>query len=393
MATGAKRKSQDTPSSQSSPETRSQPSGQSQVYPESELNVDRELPYETSGPSRSRGRRYGEDYAMGRTGPRKLARALGWFSIGLAVAEILMPRRLARFIGVRRSNAGLIRLFGFRELGSGIWIFASRRSAGPVWSRVAGDALDLATLGAAFASTATSKGRLAFATANVAAVSALDVVCARQLSTGNGAARSASTALKSIIINRSPEDLYQSWRQVENLPRFLRNLESVQSTGQSHSHWVASAPAGAKIEWDAEITLDRPNERIEWHSLSGSDIQNYGSIYFERAPGDRGTIVHLELHYSLPGGKFGSALARLFGHDPGQRAMQALRRFKQIMEAGEIAVSDATIYGAGLFNQRPAQPVGDPQQQTEWSRSAGRTGQRTAPTRQSMQRMEDGYAS
>lgn len=385
MATGAKRKSQETTSTQSS-------SGQSQAYPETELNVDRELPYDTSGSSRWRERRYREDYATG-TRVRKLVRGLGWFSIGLGLTQILMPRRLARFIGVRRSNAGLIRLFGFRELGSGIAIFAlGRRPAGAVWSRVAGDALDLATLGAAFASPLTSKGKLAFATANVAAVSALDVICAKQLSTRDGAARSATTALKSIIINRSPEDLYQSWRQFENLPRFLRNLESVQSTGPSHYHWVANAPAGAKIEWDAEVTLDRPNERIEWHSLSGSDIQNYGSIYFERAPGDRGTIVHLELHYSLPGGKFGSALAGLFGHDPGQRAMQALRRFKQIMEAGEIAVSDATIYGAGLFNQRPAQPVGDRQQQPEWSRSAGTTAQRTSPPRQTPQRTEEGYA-
>ncbi|HEX8096491.1 MAG TPA: hypothetical protein VF507_00585, partial [Pyrinomonadaceae bacterium] len=110
----------------------------------------------------------------------RLARGLGWFSIGLGLAELLAPRGVAKVAGVK-GNAALIRLFGLREIASGVAIFAQgRRPAAAVWSRVAGDALDLACLGAAFASPDSDKGRLAFATANVLTVTALDVICAQR---------------------------------------------------------------------------------------------------------------------------------------------------------------------------------------------------------------------
>jgi uncharacterized membrane protein len=330
------------------------------------------------------------EYGVQRNGSKakKLAQGLGLFSVGLGLAEILVPRKIANFIGTQRSHVPLIRLFGLRKVASGISIFAQgRRPAEAVWSRLAGDVLDLTALGAAFASRSTNKRKLAFATANAAAVTALDVICAKQLSETRDDGRRANLALKSLIINRSPEELYQTWRTFENLPKYLDNIESVQTTGPSHSHWVARAPAGAKVEWDAEITMDRPNERIEWHSLSGSDIQNWGAIYFERATGDRGTIVHVELRYRLPGGEFGVALAKMFGHDPGQNAQEALRRFKQIMEAGEVAVSDGTLYDNGLLTQRPAQPIGE--QQPEWRQQGGR---RSYWRHARQQRLEEGYA-
>src|ERR687889_839083 len=118
----------------------------------------------------------------------QLARGLGWFSIGLGLAELLAPRGVAKVAGMR-GNTALIRLFGLREIASGLAIFAGgRRPAGPVWSRVVGDALDLACLGAAYANPGNDKARLTFATANVLAVTALDVLCAQQLGAeGNGA--------------------------------------------------------------------------------------------------------------------------------------------------------------------------------------------------------------
>lgn len=299
----------------------------------------------------------------------QLAHGLGWFSIGLGLSEVLAPRGIAKVCGVR-GDKRLIRLFGVREILSGIGIFAQgRRPAAAVWSRVAGDALDLATLGAAFASPRSNKRRLAFATANVLAVTALDITCAQQLSrNGNTTLGGTSKVKKSLIIDRPPEELYQFWRNFENLPRFMRYLESVRVNDQARSHWVAKGPAETSVEWDAEVTEDRPNEMIAWRSLEGSDVDNSGSVWFEPAPGDRGTIVHVEIDYHPPGGVIGEWLAKLTGNDPGWQAQEALRSFKQLMETGEIIVSDGTIWDNGYLTQRPAQPVSS--EEVSFSRGA-----------------------
>jgi len=301
----------------------------------------------------------------------KLARGLGWFSIGLGLAEVLAPGGVAKISGVSRKNTGLIRLLGLREIAHGVGIFSQgRRPAEAVWARVVGDALDLACLGAAFASPTTKKGRLAFATANVLAVTALDVLCAQQLSGGEGAgedggAKGGTTQVKnSLIINRPPQELYQYWRNFENLPNIMHHLESVKVKGEGRSHWVAKAPAGTSVEWDAEITEDRPNELIAWRSLEGSDVDNSGSVRFEPAPGNRGTIVKVEINYTPPGGALGSLVAKLFGEEPGQQAQESLRTFKQLMETGEVVVSDGAFWDNGYLSQRPAQPVSREEQES-----------------------------
>jgi uncharacterized membrane protein len=290
----------------------------------------------------------------------QLARGLGWFSLGLGLAELLAPRAVAKVAGVR-GDTGLIRLFGLREIASGIAIFTGgRRPAGAVWSRVVGDALDLACLGAAYASPDSNKGRLTFATANVLAVTALDVLCAQQLSAdpeGERTRRGNIPVNKSIVINASAEELYQFWRDLENLPRFMRYLESVQVTGEGRSHWVAKAPGGS-VEWDAEVTEDRPNQLIAWRSLEGSEVETSGSVRFEPAVGGRGTVVHVQLDYNPPGGAVGALFAKLFGEDPDGQMQIDLRRFKQVIELGEIVVSDGTLVGEGYTEQRPAQPLG-----------------------------------
>jgi uncharacterized membrane protein len=291
---------------------------------------------------------------------RQLARGLGWFSIGLGLAELLAPRGVAKVAGVR-GNTALIRLFGLREIASGIAIFATGgRAAAPLWSRVAGDALDLACLGAAYANPGNDTGRLTFATANVLAVTALDVLCARQLGAGDEGAQAERGKVpvnKSIVVNASAEEVYEYWRDLENLPRFMRNLESVKVTGEGRSHWVAKAPGGS-VEWDAEITEDVPNRRISWRSLEGSEVETSGTVRFEPAVGGRGTVIHVKLDYSPPAGAVGALVAKLFGEDPDAQMQTDLRRFKQIVELGEIVVSDGTLTGEGYTEQRPAQPLG-----------------------------------
>ncbi len=290
----------------------------------------------------------------------RLARGLGWFSIGLGLAELLAPRGVAKVAGMR-GNTTLIRLFGLREIASGIAIFAGgKRPAAALWSRVAGDALDFACLGAAYATPGNDAARLTFATANVLAVSALDVLCARQLGAGAEGARTERGNVpvnKSIVINAPPEEVYSYWRDFENLPMFMRYLESVKVTGEGRSHWVAKAPGGS-VEWDAEVTEDTPNRSISWRSLEGSEVETSGTVRFEPAVGGRGTVVHVELDYSPPGGALGALFAKLFGEDPDGRMQTDLRRFKQIIELGEIVVSDGTLVGEGYTEQRPARPLG-----------------------------------
>lgn len=292
----------------------------------------------------------------------KLARGLGWFSIGLGLAEVLTPRGVAKIAGMPGRNTGLIRLFGLREIASGVAILASGgKSAGAVWSRVVGDALDIAVLGASFASPEVDKARLAFATANVLGVTALDVMCAQQLTAtdGENEQQGAKRVIKSIVINSTPEELYQYWHDFERLPTFMRHLESVKVTGDKRSHWVAKGPAGSSVEWDAEITEDRPNELIAWRSLEGSEVYNAGSVRFEQATGKRGAVLTVELDYDPPGGVVGTLVAKLFGEEPDGQLQDDLRRFKQIIEVGEVVLSDATLPGTGLTEQRPAQPAGE----------------------------------
>ncbi len=150
---------------------------------------------------------------------------------------------------------------------------------------------------------------------------------------------------KSVTINRSPAELYQFWRNLENLPQFMNHLESVKVLDEKRSHWIAKAPAGSTVEWDAEIYNEKEGELIAWRSLEGSQVDNAGSVHFEAAPGGRGSVVRVILKYDPPAGIVGSTLAKLFGEEPGQQIEDDLRRFKQLMEAGETATTEGQPSG------------------------------------------------
>jgi uncharacterized membrane protein len=278
-----------------------------------------------------------------------LARGLGWFSIGLGLAEVAAPRDMAKLIGVRDDYRGLFRILGLREIASGVGILSGRGTGAPLaaslWSRVGGDAIDLTLLGAALAAGRSDRRKLAVAVAAVAGVTALDMICAQRLSRGATTAIGGVRVLKSVTINRTPEELYKFWRDFQNLPRFMKHLESVQVTDDKRSHWTARGPAGTRVEWDAEIFEDRPNELIAWRSLDGADVDNVGTVRFDRAPGGRGTVVRVNLQYRPPAGIIGKVVAKLFGEDPEWQIKDDLRRFKQVMETGEVVTTEGQPAG------------------------------------------------
>jgi uncharacterized membrane protein len=149
---------------------------------------------------------------------------------------------------------------------------------------------------------------------------------------------------KAIVVDKSPEELFNFWHHFENLPRFMKHLKSVSCTGLNRSHWVAEGPAGKLVQWDAEIYNEKPNEMIAWRSLEGADIVNAGSVRF-KSLGSRGTEVRVVLNYNVPGGKVSALLAKLFGREPGQMIADDLRRLKQILETGEAATTEGQPSG------------------------------------------------
>src|SRR5437763_11680953 len=149
----------------------------------------------------------------------------------------------------------------------------------------------------------------------------------------------------SFAINCSPEQAYQFWRNFENLPRFMRNLESVRVTDDRHSEWNAMGRFGIRIHWSAEIVDEKENEWIVWRSLRGSDMDCRGSVHFRPAAAGRGTIVTAAMQYSPPAGAVGKALATMVGKDPEFMLREDLRRFKALMEAGEVPNIEGQTHG------------------------------------------------
>jgi uncharacterized membrane protein len=139
---------------------------------------------------------------------------------------------------------------------------------------------------------------------------------------------------EAVTINRPAAELYRFWRRMSELPRFMSHLESVRPTTDQRSHWVAKGPMGRRVEWDAEIINEIPNELIAWKTVDHSDVVSAGSVHFTDR--GRGTEVRVRMQYDPPGGKVGAGVAWLLGHEPSQAIREDLRRFKQLMEAGEV---------------------------------------------------------
>ncbi|MEV4544526.1 SRPBCC family protein [Micromonospora echinaurantiaca] len=292
-----------------------------------------------------------------------LPRALGWLSLALGAGALAAPGPLARLTGVDDSPAAraVIPAVGARELGHAAGLIMGRRPAGWAWTRVAGDAMDLTLLGRAMADRCDERRRrVAITTAVVAGIAAVDLVTAVRASRARRARNRLIRMELAVTVNRTPAEAYRFWRDVENLPRFMSHLELVRAEDLRRSHWIARGPAGRAVEWDAEIIDDQPNRSLAWRSLPGTRVPNAGRVRFVPAPGDRGTEVRVQLRYAPPGGALGRTVAKLFGEEPEQQVRDDLRRFKQVLETGEVVRSEGSPDGTSVRQQvvqRPAQPL------------------------------------
>jgi uncharacterized membrane protein len=146
---------------------------------------------------------------------------------------------------------------------------------------------------------------------------------------------------RAIVIECPVSEVYGYWRNLEQLPRFMRHLASVREIDGQRSHWVASAPAGMTVGWDAEIVQDLPGERLSWHSLPDSEVMNSGVVHF-RDLGDGATEVQVFIAYAPPAGAVGAAVAQLLGAEPGQQIEEDLQRLKDLLESTDQA-GDTTM--------------------------------------------------
>ena len=288
-----------------------------------------------------------------------LAAGLGCFSIGLGLAEVLAPRALGQLIGLRSSSriperplhSWITRLFGMREIAAGAGILLHRRPTQWLWARVAGDALDLSMLGLAFTLPRVRRGRLGVATAAVLGVTALDVLASTRFSRAGSPGVQSELAAQfeaTVVVNRPPEACYRFWHDFQNLPRFMHHVQSVHALSQKRSHWVVRLRGGATLEWDAEVSVDEPNRMIAWRSLNGS-APHSGAVHFEPAPGGRGTIVRVRMRPQVPRHVLGAVSASLLGKVPELEVRDDLRRFKNVMETGEIPTTRGQTHGPRSF--------------------------------------------
>jgi uncharacterized membrane protein len=166
-------------------------------------------------------------------------------------------------------------------------------------------------------------------------------------------ARKAVKVERSVTIEKPRAELFAFWRDFENLPRFMEHLVSVRVESPTRSRWKAKAPAGRTVEWDAEIVNEVPNEIIAWKSVGEPDVSNAGSVNFSDAPGGRGTIVRVTLDYEPPAGRVGAALSHFFSEEPDHQIREDLRKFKQLMETGEITTSARRVEDSAYVGATP----------------------------------------
>lgn len=263
-----------------------------------------------------------------------LTRGLGFASLAIAAAEAAAPRVVAQALGLppKARTAFTLRMLGLRELAAGASILLQPRRPLPLWARVAGDVADLGLLAWAATDKKANRGRAALAFAGLTAVTAFDVYAAIRTTRLQEAAQ--APVMFSVTIHQPPAIVYSYFRDFQRLPQFMDWLEAVDERSDGTSHWVAKLPTGQKVEWDAEITEERTNEVIAWRTRDDAPVAHAGRVTFAKAPGRDSTEVRVEMVAGLPGWSRKSALLAKALAKP--QIKGDLRRFKQLMETGEV---------------------------------------------------------
>jgi uncharacterized membrane protein len=280
-------------------------------------------------------------------------RSLGWFSLALGLTQLLAPRAVGRAIGVGERPVAM-RLCGAREILSGVGLLSGRAPAAFAMSRLIGDALDLALLGASLGSPRADRNRIAAAATAVVGVTAVDLYASKlDVEESRRQARHDQPVTVSLVINAPPERLYEFWRKLDNLPRFMKHLQSIEVLDERVSRWVAIAPGGARVQWESEIIDDRPNELISWRTRPGSQVSHRGSIRFAPTSGGRGTLVRVEVIHGAArdaaNGGLRARVTKLLGGTPEAVMREDLRRFKQLIETGEVPTTRGQPSGSRSF--------------------------------------------
>ena len=275
----------------------------------------------------------------------RLGMALGWLGVGIGIAELLMPRRVTQTTGLP-ARPQLVRAIGVREIVTSAGILLQPHQSGWRWSRVAGDMLDLSLL--AWVSRGHQDRRLTTVTALVAGLTALDSLTAYDSRRQRSVRREAPGVIrihKSLHIQRPAEACYRFWRNFENFPQFMQHVESVQVVDATRTHWRVRAPLGQHVEWTAELFSDVPSQQLAWRTLAGSSVEHTGVVRFLPSLDNKSTRIDIEMSYHAPFGKAGVMLARIFGEEPSQQVDDDLRRFKQLIETGEISTTTGQSAG------------------------------------------------
>ena len=225
----------------------------------------------------------------------RLARALGWFSLGLGFAQIAAPGKVAQLVGVDDDDEtiAVMRVLGVREIASGLGILTQPKPLPWLWARVGGDAMDLALLRRALSSPRADHNRVAAATAAVAGIAAVDALCSTRLTAEANAPDQTEATVQSgevhakaaITVNAPLAEVYAFWEDFRNLPRFMGDFASVEVSSDRTSRWSLTAPAGITLDWDVEITEATANQRIAWRTAEGTTLNASGEVRFRSAPG------------------------------------------------------------------------------------------------------------
>ena len=273
----------------------------------------------------------------------RLGKGLGWFSIGLGLSELIAPGAMADFIGVCNSsgNRSVMRAYGMREIAAGLGILMQERPVGWMWARVGGDLLDFGSLAASVGSRGSSGRRLAGSIGAVAGVTALDFYCASQL---DRLPRSRSEQDQQSI-RASNSAVITIDRPADNLYRRLRDFMRTRGEGGESRIFTSGV----------EITEDAVGQRLRWRAHPMKGIAIAGNVRFSRPHANSGTVVRAELE--SPSGRHGGSSGREAPRHRGKRVLQnELRKFKQLVETGEIATSAATAE-AGVHQAQPPQEL------------------------------------